>query len=77
MNEIKSRLNRAQSLLTKLKNNPKLQTKFQNELQQLDNLYNQAEMHFENQDYEIANEYLNYLLQQINMQSNEWSKQTK
>ena len=77
INEIQNRLNRAKSILNKLKNNQQLQTNFQNELQQLDNLYNQAEIHFERKDYEIANEYLNYILQQINKLSNEGSQQTK
>ena len=63
--------------MNKLRTNQQLQTKFLNELQQLDNLYNQAEMHFEKKDYEIANEYLNYILQQINKLSNDWSQQTK
>jgi HEPN domain-containing protein len=75
--ELKNRLNRAQMLLTKLKNNKNLNAEYQNEVQQLDILYMEAEKQYENQDYEIANEYINYILQQINMQSNEWSKQTK
>ena len=77
MKEIKNRLNQAQILLSKLKNNSKLQEEYQNEILQLDFLYTQAEKYFESQDYEIANEYINYILQQINMQSNEWSKSTK
>jgi hypothetical protein len=77
INDIQNRLNRAKSMLNKLKNNQELQIKFHNEIQQLDNLYNEAENHFEKQDYQIANEYLNYILQQINKRSNEWSQHTK
>jgi HEPN domain-containing protein len=76
-NEIRNRLKRVQTVLTKLEKNPKLQTQFQNELQQLTNLYNQVEIHIENQNYEIANEYIDYLFQQINVKSNEWSQKTE
>ena len=76
INEIQNRLNRAKSMLNKLKNNQQLREKFQSEIQQLEELYNMAEKHFEKQNYDIANEYLNYILQQINKQSNEWSQQT-
>lgn len=72
-NEIKSKMDRAESLIIKLKNNSNIQ----NEIKQLENLLIQAQNQYEQENYEIADEYLNYILQQINIQSKEWSKQTK
>ena len=66
-------MDRAEGLILKLKNNSNIQ----NEIAQLENLFIEAQNQYEQENYEIANEYLNYILQQINIQSKEWSKQTK
>ncbi len=77
INQLKQKLERVKSLILKLKNNADLLKKYENIISQMEQLVEQAEKHLNNQNYELAEEYINSLLQQINLYTNRWSKQTE
>ena len=77
VNEIEQKINRAGSLLNKLKNNNQINDEYKDNIQKLEDLFVQATNYFEAKDYQLANEYIDFVLQQIEKQLEELSKQTK
>jgi hypothetical protein len=77
VNEIQEKLNRAQSLLNKLQMNSQLDAENIEDIEKLKEIYNTARNYFNDKEYELADEYVNFILQQLDKQLMEWSNKTK
>jgi hypothetical protein len=77
VSEIEQKLNRASLMLSKLKNNNQIDDGFKDNIQKLVALFSQAKNYFDTKEYELANEYIDFVLQQIDRQLEALSKQTK
>ena len=73
MNAIEQKINRANSLLNKLKNNNQINEVDKDNVNKLEDLFLQAKNYFDAKDYQLANEYIDFLLQQIDRQLKELS----
>jgi hypothetical protein len=77
VNEIQEKLNHAKSMLDKLQNNNQLNTENKTDIEKMKEMFNTAMNYFNNKEYELANEYINFVMQQLDKQLKEWTNQTK
>jgi len=75
--ELENRLERGKALLSKLKDNPELNNNYKAIITQLEQFSMKAEEYLNKEEYELAEEYITSLLQQINLYANKWSNKTE